>query len=192
MDNDMEWLKTTKAACTIQLFTLLFTKETHLALNRSHTAVCLNNYNHCLDRHHQTDRLSKLSGKLSRQTRDPGAIKVQLHRRRPVRVKAQIPCYVATPSPDRKKLAMHVLTKQQVLENHQAPWYDTEYIHDDWLETAGRQKPYRVMVDSDGTDDGSTNSGDSHKAMLPFTNVDNTLIEAHQARNVFSKVWTHT
>ena len=58
--------------------------------------------------------------------------------------------------------------------------------------TADSHELYRVVVDSDGADVASTDGSKSHEAVLPLTNVDNSLIQAQQARNVLSNVWTNT
>jgi len=49
-----------------------------------------------------------------------------------------------------------------------------------------------VVVDSDGSDVSSTNSRESDEAMLPFTNIHNSLIQVQQATNVSSNEWIHT
>ena len=49
-----------------------------------------------------------------------------------------------------------------------------------------------VVVDSDGSDVSSTDSRESDEAMLPFTNIHNSLIQVQQATNVSSNEWIHT
>ena len=51
---------------------------------------------------------------------------------------------------------------------------------------------YRIMVDSNWADVSSTDSTERYEAILPFTDVHNSLIHTQQVRNVFGTVWTDT
>ena len=58
--------------------------------------------------------------------------------------------------------------------------------------TIDRHEPYPVVVNSDWADVSSTDSSESHEAVLPFADIDDSLVQAQQAGNVLSNVRINT